>query len=98
MPLASRPTTGGQRMPWLLIRHRVADYGRWKPVYEAHADTRRAAGLEDVHLLRDAGDPNLVVLLFKAVDEAKARAFAESDDLREAMRKAGVEGQPEMAI
>jgi len=50
-----------------------------------------------VHLLRDASDPNMVVLFFKAADEVRAKAYAASADLKEAMCKAGVEGQPEMS-
>ena len=82
-------------MHYLLIRHRVADFARWKPVYDAHASARRAAGLDDVLLLRDAGDPNQVVLLFRVTDLGKATAFAEStnfarDDGRR--RRAGPTG------
>src|SRR5688500_16359693 len=40
-------------MTYLLIRHRVADFATWKPVYDAHAPARAAAGLTDVDLLRE---------------------------------------------
>jgi len=83
-------------MPYMLIEHRVMDFGKWKPVYDEHAGARRDAGLEDVHLLRDAEDPNRIVLLFRSTDSAKARAFAESTDLRNAMQRAGVVGRPDI--
>jgi heme-degrading monooxygenase HmoA len=74
----------------MLIRHKVADFAKWKPVYDAHASARQSAGLKEEHLLRNADDPNEVILLFSAQDLDKAKAFAASDDLRQAMQKAGV--------
>lgn len=41
-----------------LIRHKVADFGKWKPVYEDHRSAREAAGLKDLHLWRNENDPN----------------------------------------
>jgi len=40
--------------------------------------------------------PNVVIIAFRVTDLTRARAFAESDDLREIMQKAGVEGPPEI--
>ena len=31
-------------MPYFLVRHKVADYAQWKPVYDAHATSRKAGG------------------------------------------------------
>jgi heme-degrading monooxygenase HmoA len=78
----------------MLIRHKVADFAKWKPVYDAHASARQSAGLKEEHLLRNVEDPNEVILLFSAQDLNKAKAFAVSDDLREAMQKAGVSDKP----
>jgi hypothetical protein len=48
------------------------------------------------NLLRSVDNPNEVVLLFEAEDLRKAQAFPESSDLRQAMQKAGVVGQPDI--
>jgi hypothetical protein len=48
------------------------------------------------NLLRSVDNPNEVVLLFEAEDLRKAQAFTESSDLRQAMQKAGVVGQPDI--
>jgi hypothetical protein len=37
---------------------------------------RQKAGLKELHLLRNADDPNEVILLFEADDLQKAREFA----------------------
>lgn len=83
-------------MTYLLIRHRVADFATWKPVYDAHAPARTAAGLTDVDLLRDLDDPNQIVLLFEVSDLQKAREFVDSPSLRDAMSNAGVIDKPDL--
>jgi hypothetical protein len=79
-----------------MIRHKVADFGMWKSVYDAHASARAGAGLKEEHLLRSTDNPNEVVLLFSAEDLNKAKQFAASDDLRERMQTAGVIDKPDI--
>ena len=83
-------------MTHMLIRHKVADFGKWKPVYDAHASARQNAGLKELQLLRNTENPNEVILLFSVEDPEKAKAFAASDDLRQAMQKAGVSDKPDV--
>ena len=80
----------------MLIRHKVSDFAKWKPVYDEHASARQNAGLRDLHLLRNTENPNEVILLFSVEDPEKAKAFAASDDLRQAMQKAGVSDKPDV--
>ena len=80
----------------MLVRHKVADFAKWKPAYDAHASARQKAGLKEEHLFRNADDPNEVILLFSAEDIDKAKAFAASDDLRQAMQRAGVSDKPDV--
>ena len=83
-------------MTHVLVRHKVADFARWKPVYDAHLPARQHAGLTEKLLLRNLNNPNEVVLLFEAADLKKAQAFAGSSDLHEAMHKGGVMDKPEI--
>jgi hypothetical protein len=39
-------------MAHMLVRHKVADFDKWKSVYEDHRSAREAAGLKDLHLWR----------------------------------------------
>ena len=80
----------------LLVRHKVADFAKWKPVYDDHLPARQKAGLKEVHLLRNIENPNEVILLFSVEDPDKAKAFAASDDLRQAMEKGGVSDKPDV--
>ncbi len=83
-------------MPYLLVRHKVEDYAKWKPVYDQHATTRKASGGQGAQLFRNATDPNELVILFEWDDLERARQFAQSEDLRQAMQRAGVADQPDI--
>jgi len=83
-------------MNYLLIRHKVADFAKWKSVYDAHGPARANAGLKEERLLRSIDNPNEVVLLFSAQDLDKAKQFAASDDLRQRMQQAGVTNKPDL--
>jgi hypothetical protein len=81
---------------YMLVRHKIRDFSLWKPGYDAHLPKRVEAGLTEKHLLRGANDPNEVIILFEARDLNRARAFAESADLREVMQKLGVLDRPDI--
>lgn len=81
---------------YLLVRHKVSDFAEWKRGYDAHLPKRVEAGLTEKYLLRGAHDPNEVILLFAAQDVNRAKAFAESADLRETMQKVGVVDKPDI--
>ena len=81
---------------YMLVRHKVRDFSEWKRGYDTHLPRRAEAGLTEKHLLRGAHDPNEVILLFEARDLNRAKAFAESVDLRETMQKVGVVDRPDM--
>jgi len=83
-------------MASMFIRHRVADYGKWKPVFDEHQAMREKAGFTGHSLHRDAQDPNVIIIAFRAADVTRAQQFAASADLRAAMERAGVQGPPEI--
>ena len=83
-------------MPYVLIRHKVEDYAKWKTIFDEHGATRGAAGCKGGQLLRNADDPNELVILFEWDDLDKARQFGQSDDLRETMERAGVADRPDV--
>lgn len=81
---------------YMLVRHKVRDFSVWKLGYDAHLPKRVEAGLTEAHLFRGAQDSNEVVLLFRAADLGRAKAFAESAELRETMQKVGVLDRPDI--
>lgn len=83
-------------MASMFIRHRVADYAKWKPMFDEHEVARIAATLTGHSLHRDSDDPNVIIIALRASDLNRAKQFAASDDLRSTMERAGVEGPPEI--
>ena len=82
----------------LYIHHKVADYPKWKEAFDAHKAKQEAAGLTNPRVFTTDGNKNDVSILFDARDEAMAKAFTESQDLKSTMKKAGVMGKPETHI
>lgn len=81
---------------YVLIRHRVRDFAEWKKAYDQHLAKRTEATVKERHLLHSASDPNEVVLLFEIGDMKRAKAFTESQDLKDTMQKAGVLDRPDI--
>jgi heme-degrading monooxygenase HmoA len=82
-------------MPCLLIRHTVQDYSDWKAVFDEQEDLRRANGSQGGRLFRSTESGEVLVLL-EWDDLERARLFADSDDLREALARAGVTDRPDI--
>ncbi len=74
-------------MALMLIHHRVKDYDVWRPLYDAHENSRASAGITNGRVFRKAEDPNDLVILFDAADVAKARSWTTSEDLKSTMQK-----------
>ena len=86
----------GFRMPYLLVRHTVKDYAKWKPFFDEHQLTRKKSGSKGGHIYRNSQNPNEIIVVFEWDTLDNARKFAESADLREQMEKAGVIGKPDV--
>src|SRR6266446_1056606 len=98
----NRPTTTQQQgcggtMSYVMVTHKVADYARWKPIFDADGANRQAGGSRGGQLLRSADDPNEVVILFEW-DLEQARQYSQREALRAKMQEAGVLGPPEISF
>jgi hypothetical protein len=77
-------------MGMMIVRHKVKDYSKWRPMFDAHVEKQKAAGLSHPKVLRSADDKSELVIIFDDMDTKKAKEFAGSKDLKETMMKAGV--------
>ena len=82
-------------MPALLIRHKVNDFEKWKPVFDELDATRRAHGCQGGWIFRNDYEPSETFVLLKWDDLDRARLFVQSDDLRDAMNQGGVVDEPD---
>jgi heme-degrading monooxygenase HmoA len=79
-------------MPYLLERHKVRDYDRWRGVFDADSAGREAAGCRGARIFRNAEDPQEVVVLFEWDSLESARRRIESATLSRKFEEAGVSG------
>jgi hypothetical protein len=79
---------------FVTIIHECKDYPAWKKAYDAHAPKRAAAGLTELHVLREHDNANLLALMFAVSDVGRAKAFATSPELAATMKAAGIVGTP----
>lgn len=81
----------------IVIKHKVADYDKWRKEYDAHDSVRQAYGISHYVIGRGMDDRNTVMVIDKMNDVMKAKEFSAMPSLKEAMKKAGVTGSPEFA-
>jgi hypothetical protein len=82
-------------MGMMIIRHKVRDYGQWRPIFDGHAEMQQAAGLSNPRVYHSAdSNKSEIVVVFDTKDTTMAKDFAASADLKEAMTKAGVVDTP----
>jgi hypothetical protein len=77
-------------MLYMLVRNKVADYGKWKQIFDSQAEANRAAGLTPAHLWRDAEDPNTVWFVLEVADIERAKQYLGAPESAEIGRAAGV--------
>src|SRR5665213_653059 len=93
-PVRSEKAQGGTSMGMLIVRHKVKDYAKWRPLFDGHVAKQKAAGLSHPRVMRSADDKSEIVIIFDDMDTKKAKEVAASADLKETMMKAGVVDQP----
>jgi hypothetical protein len=81
-------------MTTLFVRHQVADYSKWRQVYDGIAPTQQAMGVQDQAVYRAIDNPNDITVRHEFATLQAAQAWAGSPELRSAMHDAGVEGAP----
>ena len=76
----------------MAIKHKVANFEKWKPAYDAHDSVRLAYGLHNYVIARGIDDPNMVMVALRMDDADKAKELGNSPGMKERMKKAGVTG------
>jgi hypothetical protein len=74
----------------MLCRNRVADFPRWKAIFDSHAQAHRAAGLRLRDLWREVEEPNNVFFVFEVISLDKAQAFISDPAAAETGKSSGV--------
>jgi len=83
-------------MAKLYVHHKVADYAAWRAVFDSMDGIRRSFGQTGSQVFHTANDPNEIVALTEWNSIEDARRYAQSPELKEGMKRAGVVSQPDV--
>jgi hypothetical protein len=81
-------------MTTMFVRHQVADYGKWRKVYDNFGPTQQRLGVKAQAIYQAADNPNDITVTHDFAALETAQQFAASDDLHRAMSEAGIVGKP----
>ncbi len=82
-------------MATIFVRHRVADFGVWKPLFDDDHARRADSGIKSAEVFRLDGDENMVLIAFETDDPSGFAKMMTEPDLAAAMKEAGVTSKPE---
>src|SRR5215469_91303 len=88
----------GKSMTWIHVRFSVADYEKWKPVFDETAAYKRAHGWQRYQVFAVGGNRNDMMVMEEFDTREHAQEFLDSAYLREAMARAGVSRGPEFLV
>jgi heme-degrading monooxygenase HmoA len=93
-----KPTAERNRMSYLMIRHKVANYGKWKRAVNAFKKFRKTSGEKSFYVCRGSKNPNDLIVFCGWDSASRMRNFVRSAELRRAMKEAGVISRPEVTF
>jgi hypothetical protein len=76
----------------------IGDYAKWRPVFDKHKSLRDKAGVKSEHVYRNADNPKEIIIWIEAADVTKVRQAIQGDEIKAAMKEAGVEGPPKVHV
>lgn len=78
------------------IKHAVKDFASWKTVYDSFMPVAKEKGVREEHVFRDPNAPDQVIVTHEFNSVKDANDFFNSEELKNAMKDAGVSSTPEI--
>lgn len=85
-------------MTTVFVHHHVRDYDTWRRHYDGFADFQASHGVTDKAVYRGVEDPLDLTVMHRFDSVERAQAFLSSQELRDTMAAAGVEGTPQIEL
>jgi uncharacterized protein (DUF1330 family) len=83
-------------MTYVLVRLTAEDPVKWKAGFEQAASLRKSYGSKGARAFSNKDNPIEFLILAEYEDPARAREMFQSQDFREATKRAGVIGTPQV--
>ena len=84
------------QMVKMFVRHKTADFDKWKIVFEEVEPFRKQLGSSGSHVFSNNANPNEVFVITDWDNKEQGMKFGQSSELKNAMQLAWVIGAPEI--
>lgn len=81
-------------MATVVVRHKINDFAKWKEFYDNADEFHKKFGVVGSQVFQSADNPNELVILTEMKSLEDARKFGQSEELKAAMKDAGVADEP----
>ena len=85
-------------MATLFVHLQAKDYAAWRKVFDDVTPTRTRFGGTGHKVYQSPSDPNEITIFSEWKSVEQARVYAASNELKEAMKNAGVISQPDLTF
>jgi len=82
----------------VVVRHKVADFAKWKQIFDQHLGMRKSGGELNCRIFHNHADGSDLILFFDWESLEMAKRFFSSDALKNGMQASGVSGSPEVVF
>ena len=83
-------------MVHVVVRHEIEDYAKWKKEFDEGSADRKAAASQGGAIYRTVDNPNKIAVALDWDILENTQKFTNSDEIKQAMEKAGVIGAPQI--
>jgi hypothetical protein len=85
-------------MTKVILSHKVADYAKWRPLFDADFEVRKGSGFLNETVFRASDDPNHLYIHADIDDLGAFDEMMNDPSLAEKMAEAGVISEPAVLI
>jgi len=85
-------------MSTIIVNHKVKDYAKWRPIYDADAKRRQTYGFKNTRVYRAADDPNNIFIVADVTDTSLVLKMKDDPDLAAKMAEGGVISEPTISV
>jgi len=85
-------------MAKLIVNHKVEDFKNWKSIFDSKHALRKQFGCTAEQVFQSYSSPNEVLIVTHWGSENQAHNYGQSNELKEAMKNAGVIGNPDISF